>query len=294
MWQGHQAHGAASVYAVTEAGPCHASPLRPSDVDRGGNCCDGNADATEASHAVTRQPQGTARKQRVFERVRDAILDDISAERLKPGDRLPSERALAENFDIGRHAVREALRTLEMSGVLRFSNGASGGAFVREKSGDGVGKSIRDMIVLGRMPLEDLMAVRVNLLVQAAELAAERADDADFAAIDANIAETQRCLALDDPVATITPLVDFNRALGRASHNLVLSMLIDSVAEIVADFLKVYQLRSEIELVAPRVAIVAALRARDAGEAARILRSHYEQTTRFVLARIGMSQPDDA
>lgn len=236
--------------------------------------------------SATGKPQGAVRKKRVFERVRAAILEDISAQRLKPGDRLPSERALAETFDIGRHAVREALRTLEMSGVLRFSNGSSGGAFVREKSGEGVGQSIRDMIVLGRMPLQDLMVVRVNLLVQAVELAGERADDADFAAIDANIIETQRCLALDDPAASIAPLVDFNRVLGRASHNLVLSMLIDSVADIVADFLKVYKLRSEIELIAPRFAIVAALRAGDAAEAARLLRIHYERTTRYVLARI--------
>lgn len=235
-----------------------------------------------------------ARGKRVFERVRDAILDDIRAQRLQPGDRSPSERALADSFQVGRHAVREALRTLEMSGVLRFSNGASGGAFVREKSGEGVGQSIRDMIVLGRMPLEDLMAVRVNLLVQAAQLAADRAEPDDFAALDANVAETRRCLALDDPALTIAPLVDFNRVLGRASHNLVLSMLIDSVADIVTDFLKVYTLRSEIELIAPRVAIVAALRSRDAEAVARMLRVHYEQTTRYVLARIASAQDGGA
>ena len=248
--------------------------------------------AIKASHKVTGRSHEGIEKKRVFERVRAAILDDISAQRLKPGDKLPSERALAESFDIGRHAVREALRTLEMSGVLRFSKGSSGGAFVREKSGEGVGKSIRDMIVLGRMPLEDLMVVRVNLLVQAAELAAERADEADFAAIDANIAETRRSLGLGDPMMTVEPLVEFNRVLGRASHNLVLSMLIDSVAEIVADFLRVYRLQSDMELIAPRLAIVAALRARNGAEAGRLIRSHYEQTTRYVLAHIGM--PGDA
>lgn len=229
---------------------------------------------------------GARRSGRIFERVRDAILAEIGAQRLNPGDRLPSERALAEAFHVGRHAVREALRTLEMSGVLRFAKGVNGGAFVREKSGEGVGKSIRDMIVLGRMPLEDLMAVRVNLLMQAAELASERADADDFAAFDANIAETVRCLGQGDPLATIVPLVDFNRVLGRASHNVVLSMLIDSVAAIVEDVLRVYRLTSEIELVAPRKAVVAALRSRDGVEAARILKAHYARTTSYVLSRL--------
>lgn len=245
----------------------------------------GHGEATGDDVNGQSSPSGTNRH-RVFERVRDAILDEIRAERLGPGDRLPSERALAEAFHVGRHAVREALRTLEMSGVLRFAKGASGGAFVREKSGTGVGQSIRDMIVLGRMPLEDLMAVRVNLLVQAVELAAQRAGPDDFAALDANITETARALDLGDPSATIAPLVDFNRVLGRASHNLVLSMLIDSVADIVSDILRVYLLDSDIELVAPRIAIAAALRAQDADGAARILKAHYDETTRYVLARV--------
>lgn len=244
---------------------------------------------------MTMHAEGSAAGgRRIFERVRDAILDEIGAQRLNPGDRLPSERALAEAFHVGRHAVREALRTLEMSGVLRFAKGVNGGAFVRERSGEGVGQSIRDMIVLGRMPLEDLMAVRVNLLMQAAELAAQRADDEDFAAFDANIVETVRCLEVGDPLATIDPLVEFNQVLGRASHNLVLSMLIDSVAEIVADVLRVYRLTSEIELVAPRRAVVAALRARDAAEAARILTAHYAQTTRYVLSRVNCAAKPDA
>lgn len=242
---------------------------------------------------MTGQARGGTAGQRIFERVRDAILDEIGAQRLKPGDRLPSERALAEAFQVGRNAVREALRTLEMSGVLRFAKGPNGGAFVREKSGEGVGHSIRDMIVLGRMPLEDVMAVRVNLLMQAADLAAQRADADDFAAFDANIAETVRCLETGDPLTTIEPLLEFNRVLGRASHNLVLSMLIDSVAQIMADVLRVYRLTSEIELVAPRRAVVEALRSRDADEAARILTAHYAQTTRYVLSRVnGTGKPD--
>jgi DNA-binding GntR family transcriptional regulator len=99
---------------------------------------------------------------------------------------------------------------------------------------------------------------------------------------------------MGDPLATIDPLVEFNRVLGRASHNLVLSMLIDSVAEIVADVLRVYRLTSEIELVAPRRAVVAALRARDAAEAARILTAHYAQTTRYVLSRVNSAAKPDA
>ena len=73
-------------------------------------------------------------KVRQFERLRDTILDDIRSGKLNPGDKLPAERTLSDLYGISRHAVREALRTLEMSGVLRFTKGASGGAFIREST----------------------------------------------------------------------------------------------------------------------------------------------------------------
>lgn len=224
-------------------------------------------------------------KARVFEQVRDSILDDIRQGKLVPGSRLPSERALAEAFRVGRHAVREALRTLEMSGVLRFAPGTSGGAFVREQSGEGVSSSIRDMIVLGRMPLEDLMAVRVNLLVQAVELAVERADETDFGALADNIEEAQRLVAEGDPVATIAPLIDFNRLLGRASHNPVLAMFIDSLADIMEDVLTTYMLPTEIDVIGPRRDVLCALRRRDAARGVAAIRAHYAQTTGYVLER---------
>jgi len=227
------------------------------------------------------------RTKRAFERVSEAILQDIREEKLRPGDRLPSERALADAFSVNRHAVREALRTLEMSGVLRFAKGASGGAFIRENSADGVGQSIKNMIILGRMPLVDLMVVRVNLLLQAAELAAMRANEADFVALDRNIEELREAIEEGDAVKTIGPVVGFNRVLGSASHNLVLEMLIDSVADIVTDILKVYKLPTEMELVQPRRDIVAALRAGDGTRACDLLKVHYDATTNYVLARIG-------
>ncbi len=231
-------------------------------------------------------PAKTGAKARVFEQVRDSILNDIRRGKLVPGSRLPSERALAEGFHVGRHAVREALRTLEMSGVLRFAPGTSGGAFVREQSGKGVSSSIRDMIVLGRMPLKDLMAVRVNLLMQAVELAVERGEESDFAAIDDNIEMTQRLVAEGDPIATIAPLIEFNRLLGKASHNLVMAMFIDSLADIMQDILTTYMLPTEIDVIGPRREVLCALRRRDAACGVAAIRAHYAQTTGYVLERV--------
>lgn len=232
-------------------------------------------------------------KVRQFERLRDTILEDIRAGRLNPGDKLPAERTLSDQYGISRHAVREALRTLEMSGVLRFTKGASGGAFIRESTGDGVSQSIRDMIVLGRMPLADLVAVRINLLVHALELAVIHATPAELDELDANIDETARAMALGDPVATIAPVLEFNILLGRMSHNVVLSMLIDSLAMIMKDLLLVYQLTTEVDLVTPRRTIAQCIREKNFLGAAAALRDHYAETTQYVVERAALPEKVD-
>lgn len=85
-----------------------------------------------------------------FETVQDHILGEIRSGRVKPGDRLSPERELASELRVGRSDVREALRSLEISGLLSFKRGVGGGAFVRESGSEGIETSIRSMLILGR------------------------------------------------------------------------------------------------------------------------------------------------
>jgi len=63
----------------------------------------------------------------VFERVVEHVRGAILSGRLKPGDRLPPERALVRQFRMGRGAVREAFRILEESALIRIRPGKGGG-----------------------------------------------------------------------------------------------------------------------------------------------------------------------
>src|SRR5207244_13457221 len=72
---------------------------------------------------------------------------------LRTGDRLESERELAERFSVSRITVRDALRVLEARGLVHVKVGASGGAFVSETNVDQVAESISTMIMLRRMTL---------------------------------------------------------------------------------------------------------------------------------------------
>ncbi len=72
------------------------------------------------------------RRPRAFQRIVAAIREDVFRRRLSPGDRVSPEAALAERFQVSRLAVREALRVLELQGIVRVEHGFQGGVYVTE------------------------------------------------------------------------------------------------------------------------------------------------------------------
>jgi GntR family transcriptional regulator, transcriptional repressor for pyruvate dehydrogenase complex len=236
--------------------------------------------------ALESAPRPQARKKRAFEKVSDTILSKIKDGSLAPGHKLQSERDLAFVLSVGRPAVREALRSLEMSGVLRFERGASGGAFVRETGSDGMALSIRNMLILGRLPLTDLLEVRATLLGQCARLGTDRATTHDLDRLESNIDELEeRIQAVEDQVASIGPATDFYRLAARAAHNPLMVMLVDAIADLVAEMLASlhHWPRLDAAAISARRQMVAAMRAGNGEVAERVIRLHLHDTNQLLL-----------
>ncbi len=110
-------------------------------------------------------------------RIAAELRDDILRGRYQAGDRLPSERELAERFDTHRGAVREAFKQLEQLGVAEIRRGGARAAPIQEASLD----IVRHLIELERTPdpvlFDQIFEVFGGLFSLAARLAAERADD---------------------------------------------------------------------------------------------------------------------
>jgi GntR family transcriptional regulator, transcriptional repressor for pyruvate dehydrogenase complex len=128
---------------------------------------------------------------RVFEEICEQIRKRLASGVLKPGDKLPAERDLAVEFKVSRPAVREALRTLEISGVVSLQKGVKGGAFIRDGNPALLTQSLQDLMFLGRVSLAGLAEARRLINGMVIELACERATEEDFAAIERNIAEIE-------------------------------------------------------------------------------------------------------
>src|SRR2546421_10032561 len=118
------------------------------------------------------------RRERIPESIVAQIQSRLERGEIKPGDQLPSERVLAEQFQVSRASVREALRSLELLGVTESRPG--GGTFIRQASPDAL---LRPLAALARAhDMRDILEVRELLEPALAGLAAERATGADVEA----------------------------------------------------------------------------------------------------------------
>jgi DNA-binding FadR family transcriptional regulator len=132
------------------------------------------------------------RTDKVAEIVARRILAEIVEQRLPPGTQLPSENSMLEIYAAGRSSVREALRILEVHGVIRIKPGPGGGAVVGQPTYKDFGRSATLFLHAFGTTMGELMETRVTIEPMLARLAAERITPETAAALDAVLAAEQR------------------------------------------------------------------------------------------------------
>lgn len=118
---------------------------------------------------------------RLFEQILENIKALIISEHLSHGDRLPSERDLADRFGVSRVPVREALKILEYLGILDGTKGS--GFYVRDVQLNDIFNKVNFAFVATSKTVREMMEVRISLESQAAYYAAQRRDDDDILAM---------------------------------------------------------------------------------------------------------------
>jgi len=222
---------------------------------------------------------------RAFESVCDQIREQVAAGLLAPGQRLPSERDLAEQFAVSRIAVREALRSLEMAGVVQSLTGVNGGFFIQAGHSGGVTQAVRDMVAVGKIPSIDVTEARILLTGLAIRLACERATDEDFAAIEDDIARYALVAKVGVPLRDSSAITEFYRLLARATHNEVVVILIDALSEIVRTLLARIDPIPRDNVVQVRRKVLRHLRERDADKACAAMARHLEALNVYIEER---------
>lgn len=179
------------------------------------------------------------KKKRYSDQIADLIQDKILGDHIEIGTNLPSEKALALEFQVSRSVIREALRILEISGLVNIKKGPSGGIFVTDGYYKPIKKSLGNMITSGEVTVDHLFDVRMLIEPHIAMEAALHATDEDIKKLRDLITDSTR--HPDDPARLKKNNLNFHLLLARASGNPILSILLESVfqllIEISLDFL---------------------------------------------------------
>jgi DNA-binding FadR family transcriptional regulator len=172
-------------------------------------------------------------KKRYSDTIVELIQDKILSDHLKIGTRLPSEKDLALEFKVSRSVVREALRILEISGLVKIKKGPTGGIFVSHVYHRPIKNSLNNLITSGEVTIDHLFDVRILIEPHIAKEAALKAKDEDLQVLRALIQDSSK--HLDDPVHLKKNNLKFHLLLAKASGNPVFSILLESVLELLIE-----------------------------------------------------------
>jgi GntR family transcriptional repressor for pyruvate dehydrogenase complex len=169
---------------------------------------------------------------RLYEQIVQQIEDSVVQGKLKPGDQLPAERELAQQFGVSRTAVREAVKALREKGLVELQPGR--GTFITNGTSHSMRHSLDFMTRIGQLAGSTyLTEVRAALEPEIAALAATRIDEQHLASMRDAVAVMDR--SYHCPEAYIEADLDFHLALAEAVANPIFLSLIDSIVDLLRE-----------------------------------------------------------
>jgi GntR family transcriptional regulator, transcriptional repressor for pyruvate dehydrogenase complex len=156
----------------------------------------------------------------IIAQIRDAILSG----RIKPGDRLASEKELIDQFGVSKATMREALRVLEVIGLLEIRKGISGGAFVAEVDMRTTLHAIVNFLHFQTVSVNEITMLRYLIEPSVAQVAAAKRTDKDIEKLQQAIGA-----GITAGDTEVSKEISFHRYLARMAENTILTLTIDMI-----------------------------------------------------------------
>jgi GntR family transcriptional regulator, transcriptional repressor for pyruvate dehydrogenase complex len=212
---------------------------------------------------------------RLADRVAEALLTRIREDGLAPGDRLPTESELCDEFGVSRTVIREATRFLVARGVVEVRAGS--GAVVAAIDSESATENLA-LFLEGRADAEygAMHEVREVLEAESARRAAQRASDADLAALAESHRVFESLIDSDDIQALSHADLEFHAKLADASGNEILATLLEALGPTLIKPREVNLVHGPAreEAIRAHGRILAAVQAHDADAAEKAMRAH--------------------
>ncbi|PFR29078.1 GntR family transcriptional regulator [Bacillus cereus] len=229
---------------------------------------------------------------KIYEEVSEAILTMIKNGTLKPGDKLLPVHQLAEQFQVGRSAVREALSALRAMGLIEMKQGE--GTYVKNFDSSALTKSLNHTLLTKKEDILDLLEVRKVLEVGAVRAAAARRTEENLQNMKHWLDEMAK--SIGDERAGEKADFHFHMGIAESSHNNILLELMNHVSEMIAEtigesrriILYGEQITAE-RLLEEHQAIYDAVLARDVESAQQAMLDHLTNVEHIVTGRTDMN-----
>jgi len=234
-----------------------------------------------ATRAAAFEPIKT---QRAFEDIAAQLRALIASGQLKPGDRLPSEKELIERFGVSRNAVREALRSLELAGLVELRMGSSGGAVVMTGKPNVVINALTNLYHVGAIRPIDLTQARICIESGVVRLLCETLQESDLEQLRRNVREMREAELREDFEERARLNLQFHQLLGAATRNPVLEIMMRAIMEIMRLFVEKIGHTQKPYTLPSRRRLLRHLERRDAEAAVKEMVSFLERLHRDYMA----------
>jgi GntR family transcriptional repressor for pyruvate dehydrogenase complex len=171
---------------------------------------------------------------KIYEEVAEAIYEMIRSGQIKPGDKLDSVQQLAENFQVGRSAIREALTSLRALGLVDMKHGE--GTYVKEFETDQITFPLSTAILMNKDDIAHLLEVRKIIEIGSAAAAANKRTSQHLASMERALEEMKGAHG-DEELGEKADL-QFHLALAEASQNPLLMNLMNQVSGLMGETMK--------------------------------------------------------
>ena len=236
---------------------------------------------SKASTLVTAKlPPITLGKDDVTQSLIARFQDMLREGRLAQGDRLPPERELAAHFNVARSSLRQALKVLEILGVITQRVGD--GSYLNADASAVLSVPLEFLFLLDDTSIEDLTELRLLMEPGLTRLAAQRADSEDLALLRRSIHDFEK--SSNDRLKLVSSDLLFHRAIFQASKNRAASNLFHHIHRSMAKMILVTSQLVELEhTLSFHKPIMRAIEKRDHERAARLMTEHLQDATALLL-----------
>ena len=170
---------------------------------------------------------------KVYDQVIEQIKSKIKSGEIKKGDRLPSEREMSESIGVSRTSVREAIRALEVVGLVESKQGA--GNYIKTNFDNSLFEPLSVMFMLQESSVKEMYDLRETLELECAKLSAKNIEDNELALLTAIV---DRMYIVGSEEESLELDIKFHYLIAKASRNVLLINMLDVISQLMDEFIQ--------------------------------------------------------